>query len=190
MMPKRSFRSSAFLMRSLATDISGYSRVSVVELVHRLDYALLLRLGQLRVHRQGQHLVHGRLGFRQSPRPVPQVRKAGLEVQAKRVVHRTSDAAGLQVGSEGVPLCRPDGVLVENVLVGGVDGGRCDMRVALKARVVPERLLPARGAPGGQEWQLGQEHGRLQRVESAVGTDFVVMVLLAAAVGTEASNTI
>ena len=51
--------------------------------------------------------------------------------------------------------------------------------------VVVRGILPARRAPRREVRQLREQHGRLQRVEPAVVTDFVVVVGLHAAVHAE-----
>ena len=62
----------------------------------------------------------------------------------------------------------PERVLVEDVLVGRVGPRRADVRMAGEGLGVARRVTRARRAPLGQVRQLGQQHGRLQRVQPAV----------------------
>src|SRR4026209_1063507 len=114
MIPNRISRAAAFLISSSATDISMVSPVSPVKPRQRLHNPLLLCLRQLRIHRQGEHLRGGRLVSRQAAPAISQVRKAGLQMQGKRIVHRTSDAVGLEMLLRGIPPGRSDGVLMED----------------------------------------------------------------------------
>ena len=80
-----------------------------------------------------------------------------------------------------------DRVLVEDRLVGRIDERRRDAGEVREAPVVVVRGVGAPlGAPRREMRQLGAQHRRLQRVEPAVEADFVVKVLLRAAVHAQA----
>src|SRR4030095_1613912 len=73
----------------------------------------------------------------------------------------------------------------EDVLVGGL-GLRCaDLGHTREGLVVEGGMMPARLAPGREMRKLREQDRSLKRVEPAVGPDFLVMVLLGAAVQPE-----
>src|ERR1043166_3968914 len=186
MMPNSASRRSALAIKSSATDIRAFSPItSVIESGHRPHHIRLLILPQLRIDRKRDDLRRGGLGGGKAPGPVPKMAEAGLQVQGQGIVHRTPDAAGPQGVQQRVPPGNPHRVLVKDVLVGRVHGGRNDAAAPGEGRAVGGRLLAPRRAPALEERQLGEQDRRLERIEAAVGAHLVVMILPGAAVEPE-----
>ena len=106
-------------------------------------------------------------------------------MQRQRVVDRAADPLGLEVRLQLVPPRHPDRVLVEDVLVGRVDGRRAHVGVSGERLGVAARALGPGAAPSLEMRQLGQQHRGLERVEAAVVADLVVMILPGAAMQPE-----
>ena len=103
-------------------------------------------------------------------------------MERQRVVHLVADPARLEVREQRLAAFGPDGVLVEDVLVGRIDRRRGHAgQAGERLGVLRGDFAPA-GAPRGQVRQLGEQHRRLDRVEPAVEADLVVVVLAGAAV--------
>src|SRR5688572_3198531 len=152
MMPNSTSRDSALRIRSSATDLVAFATISRpwssgVEVSHGVHHRVLLLGAQLRVHRKGDRLRSGGFAHRQAAGAIAQEPETGLQMERKRVVHSTSDAAGLEVLQELVPPGNPEGILVENVLVGRVYRGGSDRAHRREALGVGHRLGPPRGAP-------------------------------------------
>ena len=113
------------------------------------------------------------------PGAIAQMGEARLQVQGERIVDRVTDAARLEVRLQIVAPRHANRVLVEDRLVGRIDSRRTDRRIPLEGLVVVRRVAGARGAPLGEVRKLGQQHRRLQGVEPAVESDFVMEVVLA-----------
>src|SRR2546421_12105334 len=79
----------------------------------------------------------------------------------------------------------PNCVLVKDVLVCRVDSGRRQLRQLTECRGVVCRVLAALARPVGQMGQLGQQNGGLQRIETRIGPDLFMMVLLRATMETQ-----
>src|SRR5438034_7630107 len=74
--------------------------------------------------------------------------EAVLEVQRDRIVDRAADALGLQVRLQLVAPLDAQRVLVEDVLVRGIDRRRLHLRQAGQRPGVIGRMLAAPGGPG------------------------------------------
>src|SRR2546426_1601943 len=99
--------------------------------------------------------------------------EAVLEVQRDRIVDRAADALGLQVRLQLVAPLDAQRVLVEDVLIRGIDRRRLHLRQAGQRPGVIGRMLAAPGGPGREVRQLGEQHGRLEAVEPRVRADLV-----------------
>src|SRR6476469_398653 len=181
-MPNRSWRRSAFPIRSWAILTVCRSRV---ERFHGRNHRVLLLFSQLRVNRQGQYRVHGGLRSRQTPGAVPQMRKAGLEVECKWIVNGVTDALPLEMSLQLIPLGDANGVLMKDVVVGRIDRRGTDRRVASERLGVACRIPLSRLIPPLEIGQLGQQTRGLQRVQPAVGPNRLRHVLPGSAVESE-----
>src|SRR5712671_1947776 len=76
-------------------------------------FELLAR--QFRVDWQRQCFARRRFRFREVAQPVPQARKAFLQMQRHRIINLRADAGRLEMGLELVALRRADDVLVVDV---------------------------------------------------------------------------
>src|SRR2546426_6674655 len=65
----------------------------------------------------------------------------------------------------GVQTCALPILLVEDVLIRGIDRRRLHLRQAGQRPGVIGRMLAAPGGPGREVRQLGEQHGRLERSE-------------------------
>src|SRR5919201_5889246 len=137
------------------------------EAAHAVGDGLQLRVAELGVHREGEHLGRKPLRHRQGTAPAPELRGGLLQVARDRVVHAGADAARPEMFAQRVALRRTDDIEVEDVLLAARQRRPLDRQIA-EELVVPARDLAAPRVPDAKAPQLDAQHGRLQLVRPRV----------------------
>jgi hypothetical protein len=156
----------------------------------RLDHAVLLRVGQLRVERQAEDLARRLLRVGAITEVAPEVREARLQMERPRVVHGSADPLRGEVREQTVPVAAAHDEVMHDLDALAIRGLHAQDAVEPgtdEPLAVPLGAGPPRPTPIGERRQLRPEDGRLQRVEAAVDPDHVVDPL-DPAVGPEPSD--
>src|SRR6476661_2833559 len=98
-------------------------------------------------------------------------------MQGERIVDGVTDAPALQMILELVTPRYPNGVLMENVIVGPVDRRRANIGLSLESRRIARRVFLSGLGPSREVGQFGQQDSRLQGIQSTVGAHLFVVVL-------------
>ena len=90
-----------------------------------------------------------------------------------------------EVRRQRVPPLGAHGVLMKNVFVRRIGFRRTETGHTGKGSGVPGCALATHGAPSLEVWKLGEQHRGLDRVQPAVETHFLVVILLGAPVSAQ-----
>jgi len=109
-------------------------------------------------------------------------------VQWQRIIDGGPDLPTLQIGLQIVAALGANRVLIEDRLILRIDRWYTDTVDASQRLGVVARILPPLRAPAGEMRELGAQHSRLERVQTAVVANFVVEVLLGPAVNAKSAQ--
>ena len=156
------------------------------EIGYGLDYTALMGVGEFRVDREGEDFPAGFFGFGKIAGGVAEISERFLQVNAERIVNFRGYAYVVEKCFQIITSSRANGELIVDVFElcgrarrGGDErrepGGFEEAAIALGA-VLPSLL------PGVEMPQLYAQDGGLQRVQAAVGADYLVEISFLAAV--------